>query len=97
MSLYTELCAALGIGINEFLSGDDIGGKTICGAGQRRISFKRRRTGKQAAKSGSNVWVAALLIVSAAALSIIGAYLIRTNRPENVTARGKRKHGDADA
>ena len=28
--------------------------------------------------------VAALLIVSAAALSIIGAYLIRTNRPENV-------------
>ena len=24
VSLYTELCAALGIGINEFLSGDDI-------------------------------------------------------------------------
>lgn len=35
--------------------------------------------------------VAALLIVSAAALSIIGAYLIRTNRPENVTAPWKMK------
>lgn len=83
VSLYTELCAALGIGINEFLSGDDIGGKTICRAGQRRISFKRRRT-ESGRQKRLKCMVAALLIVSAAALSIIGAYLIRTNRPENV-------------
>ena len=54
VSLYTELCAALGIGINEFLSGDDIA-ETICRAGQRRISFKRRRT-ESGGKSGSNAW-----------------------------------------
>ncbi len=57
--------------------------KTICRAGQRRISFKRRRT-ESGGKKRLKCMVAALLIVSAAALSIIGAYLIRTNRPENV-------------
>ncbi len=56
-------------------------GKTICRAGQRRISFKRRRT--ESGGKRLKCMVAALLIVSAAALSIINnKYLIGRSRPE---------------
>lgn len=52
VSLYTELCAALGIGINEFLSGDDIGRKQTAAPGRGEYPFKRRRRGKGRGKSG---------------------------------------------
>ena len=82
MSLYTELCAALGIGINEFLSGDDIAENDLPRRAEENI-LQTAADGKRRQKR-LKCMVAALLIVSAAALSIIGAYLIRTNRPENV-------------
>ena len=82
VSLYTELCAALGIGINEFLSGDDIAENDLPRRAEENI-LQTAADGKRRQKR-LKCMVAALLIVSAAALSIIGAYLIRTNRPENV-------------
>ena len=82
MSLYAELCAALGIGINEFLSGDDIAENDLPRRAEENI-LQTAADGKRRQKR-LKCMVAALLIVSAAALSIIGAYLIRTNRPENV-------------
>ena len=82
MSLYTELCAALGIGINEFLSGDDIAENDLPRRAEENI-LQTAADGKRRQKRLKCI-VAALLIVSAAALSIIGAYLIRTNRSENV-------------
>ena len=82
VSLYTELCAALGIGINEFLSGDDIAENDLPRRAEENI-LQTAADGKRRQKR-LKCMVAALLIVSAAALSIIGAYLIRTIRPENV-------------
>ena len=71
VSLYTELCAALGIGINEFLSGDDIAENDLPRRAEENI-LQTAADGKRRQKR-LKCMVAALLIVSAAALSIIGS------------------------
>ena len=53
VSLYTELCAALGIGINEFLSGDDIAENDLPRRAEENILQTAAESG---GKSGSNVW-----------------------------------------
>lgn len=82
VSLYTELCAALGIGISEFLSGEDIAETDLPRRAEENI-LQTAADGKRRQKRLKWI-VGALLIVSIAALSVIGAYLIRSNRPENV-------------
>ncbi len=82
MSLYAELCAALGIGINEFLSGEDIAETDLPRRAEENI-LQTAADGKRRQKRLKWI-VGALLLVSVAALSVIGGYLIRSNRPENV-------------
>ena len=82
VSLYTELCAALAIGINEFLSGEDIAENDLPRRAEENI-LQTAADGKRRQKR-LKCMVAALLVISAVALSVIVAYLIRTNRPENV-------------
>ena len=64
VSLYTELCAALGIGINEFLSGDDIAENDLPRRAEENI-LQTAADGKRRQKR-LKCMVAALLIVSAA-------------------------------
>ena len=82
VSLYAELCAALGIGINEFLSGENIAETDLPRRAEENI-LQTAADGKRRQKRLKWI-VGALLLVSVAALSVIGAYLIRSNRPENV-------------
>lgn len=82
VSLYAELCAALGIGINEFLSGEDIAETDLPRRAEENI-LQTAADGKRRQKRLKWI-VGALLLVSVAALSVIGAYLVRSNRPENV-------------
>lgn len=82
VSLYTELCAALGIGINEFISGEDIAENDLPRRAEENI-LQAATDGKRRRKR--LLWiVGALLVLSLAALSVIGVYLLRANRPENM-------------
>ena len=82
VSLYAELCAVLGIGINEFLSGEDISEDDLPRRAEENI-LQTAADGKR--RQMRLKWIAgALLVIVIAALSVIGAYLVRTNRPENV-------------
>ncbi len=82
VSLYTELCAVLGIGINEFLSGEDISENDLLRRAEENI-LQTAADGKR--RRERLLWiVGALLVLSLAALSVIGVYLFRANRPENV-------------
>lgn len=82
VSLYAELCAALGIGINEFLSGEDIAETDLPRRAEENI-LQTAADGKRRRKR--LLWiVGALLVLSLAALSVIGVYLFRANWPENV-------------
>ena len=82
VSLYTELCAALGISINDFLSGEDVAENDLPRRAEENI-LQTAADGKRRQKRLK--WIAAaLLVITVAALSVIGTYLIRTNRPENV-------------
>lgn len=82
VSLYTELCAALGIGINEFISGEDIAENDLPRRAEENI-LQTATDGKRRRKR--LLWiVGALLVLSLAALSVIGVYLLRANRPENM-------------
>ena len=82
VSLYAELCAALGIGINEFLSGEDIAATDLPRKAEENI-LQTAADGKRRQRR-LKCMLAALLVIVIAALSVIGTFLIRTNRPENV-------------
>ena len=82
VSLFKELCAALGIGINEFISGEDIAENDLPRRAEENI-LQAATDGKRRRKR--LLWiVGALLVLSLAALSVIGVYLLRANRPENM-------------
>lgn len=82
VSLYAELCAVLGIGINDFLSGEDVAESDLPRRAEENI-LQTAADGKRRQKRLK--WIAgALLVIAIAAVSVIGAYLVRTNRPENV-------------
>ena len=68
VSLYTELCAALGIGINEFLSGDDIAENDLPRRAEENI-LQTAADGKRRQKR-LKCMVAVLLIVSAVLSSV---------------------------
>ena len=72
----------LGISINDFLSGEDVAENDLPHRAEKNI-LQTAADGKRRQKRLK--WLAAaLLVITVAALSVIGTYLIRINRPENV-------------
>ena len=81
VSVYSGLCMALGISINEFLAGEDIPQENVIQKSEENIlvvaqDSKRRQKRLKAI-------ICALLIVSFLAVSAIGITLYRAARPQN--------------
>lgn len=84
VSVYTELCEALGISINEFLAGEDVGQEDIVKRSEDNLisvtaDSKRRQ-------SALKRIIAALLIVAVIATATVAVLLYRANRPQNMIA-----------
>lgn len=84
VSVYSDLCMILGIGINEFLAGEDIARENIEKKSEENIigvtaDSKHRQNRLKAV-------ICVLLIISVLAVSVIGAALYRSHKPVNFIA-----------
>lgn len=81
VAIYTDFCQILGIGINEFLAGEDISQESIVQKAEENIigvatdsKYKQKRL---------KTIICALLVISILAMSVIGVAAYRANKPQN--------------
>lgn len=81
VALYSDLCGILGIGINEFLAGEDIPQESVVQKSEENI-IGVATASKHRQKKLKSV-IAILLAVSILALSVIGVMLVNEYWPQN--------------
>lgn len=81
VSVYSELCMILGIGINEFLAGEDIAGENLEKKSEENIIGVASDSKHKQKKL--KLVIAGLTAVLLVALSFIAAALYRANMPQN--------------
>ena len=84
VSVYMELCGILGIGINEFLAGEDIGQEDLVRKSEDNLI--QVTTDSKHRQNRLRRIIAVLLAAAILAFSAMGFVLYRTNRPRNVIA-----------
>ena len=81
VSVYNELCSILGIGLNEFLAGEDIAQENMIQKSETNIiEIIRDNINKQKCLK---VMKCILLVISICAVSIIGFTIYRLKKPQN--------------
>lgn len=81
VSVYAQLCAALGISVNEFLAGEDIDREALPQKAEDNLirvsadSKRRQKTLKRV--------IAALALIAVLAAGMVGAMFWKTHRPQN--------------
>lgn len=81
VALYSDLCGILGIGINEFLAGEDIPQESVVQKSEENIIGVATASKRRQKKLKSVI--AILLAVSILALSVIGVMLVNEYWPQN--------------
>lgn len=84
VSLYLELCAALGISVNEFLAGEDIGRDEVEKRSEDNL-IQVSADSKRRQKALKRI-IAALLAVTLLTVSAAAVWLYQLGRPRNVIA-----------
>ena len=81
VALYSDLCGILGIGINEFLAGEDIPQESVVQKSEENIIGVATASKHRQKKLKSVIGI--LLVVSIIALSVIGVMLVNEYWPQN--------------
>lgn len=81
VSVYADLCAALGISLNEFLAGEDIEAERLVQKAEENL-FGVAADGKRRQRRLMRI-IALLLVLAMTAACAIGVMLWRANRPRN--------------
>lgn len=84
VSVYSDLCLILGISINEFFAGEDIAQENIVLKSEENIIGVAKES-KQKQKRLKGI-ICVLLGISILALSVIGVFAYRANKPQNFIA-----------
>lgn len=81
VSVFPELCEILGIGIHEFLAGEDLVQENILRKSEENIIVVA--TDSKVKQKRLKLVIGILLAVMIAALALLGIHLVRSNQPQN--------------